>query len=254
MAQEPIFGVYQFGEAERAEMDREGHFMFPGVLTESARQKLTQSLSYIESLRPHEKDGHEPRRFSAEYDAYLESLIGHPQLLGLAREILGEEIRYDHCVALNRPGGQRGMGWHAHGYGEENFDLGLGFVRIFFYVNGFSSDDGGLKVVPGSHLFKDRTIRADNDGDLMANWIEGKTHPATGEPLKIEALSAPPGTVIVMWTHALHGVNPRKEDSETRWTVVYAYRNPGLSSSARWISEDFEKKIIPGAEGLLSLY
>jgi hypothetical protein len=35
---------------------------------------------------------------------------------------------------------------------------------------------------------------------------------------------------------------------------VYAYRNPGLPSNARWISEEYEKRRIPGAEGLLSLY
>ena len=42
--------------------------------------------------------------------------------------------------------------------------------------------------------------------------------------------------------------------SNTRWTVVYAYRNPGLPSRARWLSEAFEERGVPGAEGLLSLY
>jgi hypothetical protein len=252
MIQEPIFNAYIFGDVERTQMDRDGHLMLSGLLTEQAQEKLTASMEHIESLRAQEEKGHEPRRFSAEFDTYLESLIGHPQLLGLARTILGDDIRYDHCVALNRPSGQKGMSWHAHGYGEENFDLG--FVRVFFYINGFGEDDGGLKVVPGSHLFKDRTIKGEDDADLYQKWVNGKTHPKTGEPLQIEALSAPPGTVIVMWTHALHGVNPRKPSSDTRWTVVYAYRNPGLPSNARWISEDFEQKVIPGAEGLLGLY
>jgi hypothetical protein len=36
--------------------------------------------------------------------------------------------------------------------------------------------------------------------------------------------------------------------------VVYAYRNPGRPSGARWISEEYEKKPIIGAEGLMSLY
>ena len=46
----------------------------------------------------------------------------------------------------------------------------------------------------------------------------------------------------------------RKEDSDTRWCVVYAYRNPGRESRARWLSPSFEKKQIKGAEGLMSLY
>ncbi|MEY2931171.1 MAG: hypothetical protein RL033_1920, partial [Pseudomonadota bacterium] len=73
-------------------------------------------------------------------------------------------------------------------------------------------------------------------------------------PLRIENLSAPPATVILMWTHALHGVTPRKPSSATRWTVVYAYRNPGRPSKARWLSEEFERSDLPGTEGLMSLY
>ena len=84
--------------------------------------------------------------------------------------------------------------------------------------------------------------------------MAGKKHPLTGEPLEIEDLSVPDGTVALMWTHAAHAVSPRQPNSNTRWTVVYAYRNPGSPSAARWISEAFERKLIDGAEGLMSLY
>ncbi len=252
MPQGPIFHAYTFGEQERKTLDSDGHFVLPGVLTSEAQENLTRSLSYILELSRTSKEGHEPNRFSAEYDSYLESLIAHPQMLELARKVLGEDIRYDHCVSLNRPGGNRGIGWHSHGYSDD--DPRLGFVRIFFYVNGFDPDDGGLKAVPGSHLYRDARIHAASDATLQENWLEGKTHPETGEPLEIEALSAPPGTVALMWTHAAHAVSPRKEDSNTRWCVVYAYRNPGKPSGARWITPEFEQKPIPGAEGLMSLY
>ena len=36
-----------------------------------------------------------PGAVSAEHDAYLEATIGHPQMLALARAVLGPEIRYD---------------------------------------------------------------------------------------------------------------------------------------------------------------
>ena len=233
-------------------MDSDGHFVFPGLLTPEAREKLTNALSHIHDLARTPKEGHEPNRFSAEYDSYLESLIAHPQMIELARKVLGEELRYDHCVSLNRPGGNRGIGWHSHGYSDD--DPSLGFVRIFFYVNGFEPDDGGLKAVPGSHLYRDSKIQARTDEALQEGWLTGKMHPKTGKPLDIEALSAPPGTVALMWTHAAHAVSARKPDSRTRWTVVYAYRNPGKPSGARWITPEFEQKPIPGAEGLMSLY
>ena len=248
----PIFRSYTFGFSEKAALDRDGHYVLPGLLTERACEKLTESLSHVESLIPVGVKGHEPNRFAAEYDGFLESLIGHPQLLGLARKVLGEEIRYDHCVTLNRPGGNRGIHWHSHEYSDA--DPQLGFVRIFFYVNGFEADDGGLKAVPGSHLFRDAHIHASTDEELRTGWMAGKRHPMTGEPLQIEGLSAPTGTVVLMWTHAAHAVTPRRQSSDTRWAVVYAYRNPGAPSRARWISEAFERKSITGAEGLMGLY
>ncbi len=252
MPQPPIFSPYRFGEAERKKMDSDGHFVLPGLLTPNAQEKLTNALSHILELSRTSTEGHEPNRFSAEYNAYLESLIAHPQMLELARKVLGADIRYDHCVSLNRPGGNGGIGWHSHEYADD--DPSLGFIRIFFYVNGFEPNDGGLKAVPGSHLYRDARIHAPSDEALREGWLAGRKHPETGEPLEIEALSAPSGTVALMWTHAAHAVSPRKEDSDTRWCVVYAYRNPGRPSRARWLTPEFERKPIPRSEGLMSLY
>ena len=156
MSPNPIFHDYTFGDQEREELDHVGHFVLPKLLTIDAQARLTESLARIESLIPGCEKGYEPNRFAAEYDSYLESLIPHPQMLKLARQVLGEEIRYDHCVSLNRPGGNGGAHWHSHQYAED--DPRYGFVRIFFYVNGFAADDGGLKAVPGSHLYRDPKI------------------------------------------------------------------------------------------------
>ena len=252
MAHLPIFRPYEFGEKEKASLDKDGHFLLPGILTPQACERLTASLSHIQDLLPSGAEGHMPNRFAAEYDAYLECLIPHPQMLDLARRVLGKEIRFDHCVTLNRPGGNGGSHWHSHEYADD--DPSLGFVRIFFYVNGFEIGDGGLKAVPGSHRHRDAKIKADTDEALKTGWMAGKTHPSTGEPLEIHELAAPAGTAILMWTHAAHAVSPRRANSDTRWTVVYAYRNPGRPSMARWLTPEFERKRIPGAEGLMSLY
>ena len=252
MSQNPIFHPYTFGEQERKTLDRDGHFVLPVILTPDAQANLTHSLSHIQKLSRTSTQGYEPNLFSAEYDSYLENLIAHPQMLELTRKVLGDNIRYDHCVSLNRPGGNGGIGWHSHGYADD--DPSLGFIRIFFYVNGFEPDDGGLKVVPGSHLYRDARIHAPTDDALRKGWLTGRKHPETGKPLEIEALSALPGTVALMWTHAAHAVSARKQDSDTRWTVVYAYRNPGRPAGARWITPNFERKPIAGAEGLMSLY
>lgn len=252
----PLFKPHVIGPHEKSELDTRGHLLLPGLLTQPARDALVAALGRI--LELHAAQGPEaladrtPSKYAAEHDAFLASLIAHPQLLALARSILGDEIRYDHCVALSRVAAYTGMRWHTHEYADA--DPSLGFLRIFFYVNGFEDDDGGLKVVPGSHLFRDSRVTTDTDAALTASWLSGKRHPVTGEPLGIERLCASPGSVILMWTHALHGVTPRRAGSDTRWTVVYGYRNPGQPSRSRWISEAFEQRGLPGAEGLMGLY
>lgn len=251
MAYEPIFQPYTFGVPEKAQLDRDGYYLLPGLLTDQTCEKLVNALTHIEELIKVGSKEPLPNHNAAEYDSYLESLIAHPQMLALARRVLGADIRFDHCVTLNRPVGNQGLRWHSHEYAED--EPRLGFLRIFFYISGFAPGDANLKVVPGSHLYRDRDINAPTDADLTAGWLSGKTHPHTGMPLQIEQLVAPPATVALVWTHTAHAVNPRQSTS-TRWCVVYAYRNPGRPSEARWITEAYEKKSIPGAEGLLSLY
>ena len=82
-------------------------------------------------------------------------------------------------------------------------DPDLGFVRIFFYVTGFEKGNGNLKVVKGSHLFRDPNLNAADDDALRDGWMAGKTHPLTGEPLEIEELECPRGSVVVSRHHAL---------------------------------------------------
>ncbi len=243
-----LFTENGFTQSEKATLDSDGHVLLAGRLTSEARVQLIAALADIEVQA---KDNPvAPRHYSAEHNAFLASLIAHPQMLALAQAALGPEIRFDHCVALNRAGGDRGIGWHSHDYAEDRSELG--FVRIFFYVNGFSQNDGGLKAVPGSQLFRDPKISAPNDDALRAGWLAGKVHPSTGKPLEIVGLDAPEGSVVLMHTHAAHAVTPRQPESPMRWCVVYAYRNPGAPvSRARWITPEFEKNPPPGAAWLM---
>ena len=250
-----LFNPYDWTPEHRTTLDRDGHLAFPSLLTDEARARLTESLELIHNTPRSEGQGPKPTNmYAAEYDDTLASVIDHPQMLELATHVLGSNIRYDHCVSLIRAGGNRGSGWHTHGYAEERPELG--FIRIFFYVNGFTQGDGGLKAVPGSHHYRDTKLRlksADND-KLATGWLAGKMHPETGEPLEVESLNAPKGTVVIMWTHAAHAVTPRKPGSDTRWCVVYAYRNPGDPSRARRISFQFEHRTRSRFGQLVDLY
>jgi hypothetical protein len=249
-----LFNDYSWTTEHKTRLDLDGHIVLPGLLTSEAQNRLTDSLSKIHGLSRTTGPGPKPTSmYAAEYDDYLGSLIADPQMLELASNILGENVRYDHCVSLIRPGGNAGSGWHTHGYGDNQPELG--FIRIFFYVNGFTPDDGGLKAVPGSHLYRRVGIRSSvEDEEMWSTWGQDRKHPETGAEMQVKNLTALPGTVAVMWTHALHGVTPRQEGSDIRWCVVYAYRNPGLPSGARRISFAFEEKCRKSLGSLADLY
>ncbi|HAK51521.1 MAG TPA: hypothetical protein DCM54_06405 [Gammaproteobacteria bacterium] len=252
-----LFHPYTFSDENMDALNLDGHIMLPGLLTDSAsgllREALDRIVAQVDAINTDDMETkRRPKKHAAEYDEYLQSLIAHPQILDLARRVLGPSIRWDHCVSLVRAAEKLLLDWHTHDYAQSN--PALGFIRIFVYIEGFKPDDGGLKVVPGSHLFRERSLHFATDEELIEGWLHGKTHPQTGEPLQIQYLDAPPGTVIVMWTHTLHGVTAKLPGTHTPHAVVYAYRNPGEPSEARWISEEFEKKSIPAGEELLPLY
>ena len=100
--------------------------------------------------------------------------------------------------------------------------------------------------MPGSHLIRDDLARGGNDDELTEKWMAGKVHPLTGEPLAIRRLECPRGSVVCMWTHAAHGVDPKPAGSERRWAMITAYRNPGAPSVSRWMTPKYTGKPTPG--------
>jgi hypothetical protein len=101
-----------------------------------------------------------PENFPCGYEPHIMDMLVHPQMLELHRRMLGDDIRFDHNVALNRRGGYPGGGWHSHPYVEDEMGPtdrppSLGLVRTLAYPEGFGArEDGGVKLVPGSHLHR----------------------------------------------------------------------------------------------------
>ena len=119
--------------------------------------------------------------------------------------------------------------------------------RRRFLTEGFQAhDDGGLKVVPGAHLYRSTTLRegGENEYDRKAapgeaddayfeeTWLKGKTHPITGQPLEIMHLDLPPGSMAVCLCHTPHGVCPRPKGTGTRHCTLFSYREPDPQGKA----------------------
>ncbi len=178
--------------------------------------------------------------FPAGHVPYLMNVLTHPQMLQLQRVSLGSDaIYFDHNQLLTRPPGYPGGAWHSHKIGGGADNCGVASLSAYqgqpnfnltlCYPQGFEAkDDGGLKIIRGSHLFRDPAgCWADTDEEMRAGWLAGRKHPVTSEPLQIEYISLPPGSVILCLSHAAHAVAPKALDRTTRWCSLFCYKKPG---------------------------
>lgn len=194
-----------------------------------------------------ESKGMFPEYWPAGYDDFiLDATTAHPQMMELFSKVLAPRFLLDHVIMLNRSPGSRGRRWHAHPYRQGQHEvediLGTGksltkeylhqqCVRTLCYPEGATSEEGGeFAIIPGAHLyripFKWSVTREDYDEDMEANWLAGKTHAFTGEPLKIKRLSIPPGSMVSFGHHMPHHVGHRNDDSNVRWGLLMAFRTP----------------------------
>lgn len=175
--------------------------------------------------------------FPAGHVPFCMDLLTHPQMLELQRLCLGrQELHLDHNQMLNRPGGYAGGSWHSHMIFDDCDQAGVATIAEYddqpnfnltlCYPDGFTAgDDGGLKVIRGSHLFRDpQGCRAATDEEMEAGWMRGRRHPVTGVPLAIEQLELPPGSIVSCLSHAAHCVAPKAVGRPTRWCTLACYR------------------------------
>ena len=182
--------------------------------------------------------------------------LTHQQMLKIHQQMLGDTVRFDHNTLLNRKAGFRGQGWHSHQYSEDDEGVttrapALGQVRTLCYPDGFNGrGDGGLKVVKGGHLYRESRLQpksaAVDPGWLERNpdwvrddelfeeeWLRGKVHPVTREPLRITELELPPGSMVSCLAHAPHAVAPKSIGRDTRYCTLFASRPPTRGACCR---------------------
>ena len=177
--------------------------------------------------------------FPAGHVPFLMNVLTHSQMLQLQRMCLGcDRIYFDHNQLLTRPAGYPGGAWHSHriGGGADNcgvanlseYQAQPNFNLTLCYPQGFEAgDDGGLKLIRGSHLFRDPAgCRAASDEEMRRGWLAGRVHPITGEPLQMEHLSLPPGSVVCCLSHAAHAVAPKALGKRPRCCSLYCYKKP----------------------------
>ena len=175
--------------------------------------------------------------FPAGHVSFLMNVLTHPQMLQLQRLCLGcNDIYFDHNQLLTRPAGYAGGAWHSHkiGGGADNrgiaslleYQAQPNFNLTLCYPQGFQAkQDGGLKLIRGSHLFRDPAgCQAASDEDMQQGWLAERRHPVTNQLMEIEYLSLPPGSIVCCLSHAAHAVAPKAPYKKPRWCSLYCYK------------------------------
>ena len=104
----------------------------------------------------------------------------------------------------------------------------LGLIRSLIYPEGFEAEgDAGVKLVKGGHLQRSfLNPRTPMDEEFTRDWLDGRTHTVTGEPLEIYKPAVAPGTMVSICHHMPHAVSPRWEGRGTRLCTLFSYRAP----------------------------
>ena len=84
-----------------------------------------------------------------------------------------------------------------------------------------------MKLVKGGHLQRSfLNPRTPMDEEFTRDWLDGRTHTVTGEPLEIFKPAVAPGTMVSICHHMPHAVSPRWEGRGTRLCTLFSYRAP----------------------------
>jgi hypothetical protein len=186
-----------------------GFLAFPGLLADRI-ERIAEEFEAIWAANGggHNGQAHDgtARSCSVQFidqNAYLSTLLDDPRIHGIAASILGDDFNYMGSDGNFYVGDTR---WHSDGYGGRGGTL---HIKIAFYLDQLTGDNGALRVIPGSHRVGEpyaeelqRSIRASEQ-----NWgVHGSQVPAI-------ALNTTPGDILVFnhdLKHAAFGGSQRR--------------------------------------------
>ncbi len=122
-----------------------------------------------------------------------------PLLTDLAADVVGPDVKFHHAkLNLKAPKGVERFQWHQDIVGWPHTDFSP--VTFGIYLNGCSSDQGPLSLLPGSHRGPLHDI-FNEAGDL----IQGAAESLKGREAEIVAPTGGSGTLLILNCRIIHG-------------------------------------------------
>ena len=136
-------------------------------------------------------------------DAFLE-LIDSPKILSFVRQILGEHVKLSSLNSRAALPKSKSQPLHAD-MGAVQDEIGFWVCNVIWLLDDFTSENGALRVVPGSHRWN--RLPTPDEADV--------THPDE------IVLTATAGSVIVINAHLWHGGLANRTDRSR--TAIHAF-------------------------------
>ena len=191
-----------------------GFLLLRGLFTEEI-ERITEAFKRIwdnhgggHGGRPHDFVQRSAIHSFIDQDEYLCSLLDDDRIDGVVADVLQDE-NYNYTVS----DGNYFVGdsdWHS----DNSFDTEYRTIKIIFYLDPLTRDNGCLRVMPGSHLFGDQF--ADSLRAIAPTSMDHRHEEVLGLPgqeIPCFDLETTPGDIIVFdhqLKHASYGGGGRR--------------------------------------------
>jgi len=191
-----------------------GPLFDPGEIAQIAKE-YDRLVTFEGQVLGNREDGVFPYRAMMNFRSpYLASIILHPALLGVAKQVLGENVRFWWDQGINKaPGAGSFIPWHQdNGYEEGDTQA---YLTCWLALDDSTLDNGGLQVIPGSHLggLREHAMRG-------AHAVIDENDIAANEAVPLDAKA---GDLVLFSSLLVHQtVGNRTRDQHRRaWVIQY---------------------------------
>jgi len=201
---------------ERAQLDRDGFVVLPGVLGPAQVDALNARLAALlaeegedAGKEVHQEAGTDRLSDLVNKGEEFRACFTHARVLAAVAHVLGADLKLSSLNARIAKPGEGGQHLHADWHGPvEPGDWRV--CNSVWLLDDFTPDNGATRVVPGSHL------RRATPQQEMAD-------PSAPHPNEV-TLTAPAGAVVVFNSHLWHGGTLNRTDRPRRAAFAYFCR------------------------------
>jgi ectoine hydroxylase-related dioxygenase (phytanoyl-CoA dioxygenase family) len=230
-------------DSAKQQLENQGYLVLPGFLSDAEVERFRTRVEAIyaeEGDRSGSEFKQEPgaRRIANAVNKgeIFEKVIETPEVLECVEAVLGPDFKLSSLnVRSASPNGNSGQPLHVDS-GELPDEKGNAVCNSVWMLDDFTEQNGALRVVPGSHLWR--------------------RLPSPGEKVETEMLvTGKAGTVVVMNAHMWHGGTDNRTERQRRAMHVYYTRGdkPQQQYQKAWVRPEVQRRLSPLGRRLLAL-